>query len=84
VCVMCVRYVYVCERECCVHAHVCVCMSLCVDFHAHVYICGGQKKIIGVLLYYSLPYFLNMGSFAEPRARLEASKSKNLILLSPS
>lgn len=78
--VICVRYVHVCEREWYVHAHVCVHVFTCVGFHAHMDICGGQRKIV---VFYSItlyPVFLTWGLLPNPEI---AWKLRVLILLSP-
>ena len=40
------------------HAHVSMCMYVCVSACRHVYACGGQRSVSDVVLYCFLPYFL--------------------------
>lgn len=41
----------------------CMCAHVCVCTHT-----GDQKRSLSVLFYHPLPYFLETGSFSEPKA----------------
>lgn len=44
------------------------CMNVCVYRCQHLCVCAcrGQKRMLDILLHYSLPSFLDIGSLSEP------------------
>lgn len=71
VCDMCEVCTCVWKRVVCACTRVCACVYMCGFSCPHGYMWRPEEDS-SVLLYHSLPCFLNMGSFAKPRDSLEA------------